>query len=108
VSDRESLPGHRRINYGAISVVISLVAMGAVVTAQWGVMTEQRRMSEARDLEQNAEIAELEQRLRSLENNRAIEQRLAELQASLGERLAKVETSIGDLRRDVRGRRGSQ
>jgi hypothetical protein len=102
VTDSQHPPAHHRpINWPAIGILVTLIPMAASIVAQWAVSTEQRRMAEARDIEQNAAIAALEDRLRAMENNRTIEQRLGELQVAI----TRVETEVSGMRRDVRGRR---
>lgn len=100
---RDSIPGALRdLNWGAIGVFITIATMAAGLIAQWAVMNEERHNAQTRDVAQNGDIAELEQRIRDLENNRALEKQISDLSVAVTGRLATVETKIEALSRDVR------
>lgn len=107
--ERDSLPGERRpVNYAAWSFAIAFLTMGGALVTQWSAANEARAIAVQRDLVQNETIAKLsataaalEERLRAIETNRAIEQRIGDLTVAV----ARVETEVSALRRDVRGRR---
>lgn len=95
MSARDSLPGGRRpVNYAAWSFALAFVTLGGGIIAQWSAGAERARQSEARDIEQNARIAATDARVRDIENNRAIERQIADMQVALTQRLAAVETAL--------------
>ncbi len=101
MTDGDSLPGSRRVNYAAWSFALAFLTLGGGIVAQWAAGAERARQSEARDIEQNAEIAKLRAQVRDIENNRALEVKIGELTVAL----ARVETEVRAMRVDVRGRR---
>lgn len=92
------LPGSRRpTNYAAWGLALTLLPMAAGIISQWAVSTEQRRMAETRDIAQDAELAKLRAQVRDIENNRALERQISDLQVSVTGRLAAVETALQGL-----------